>query len=194
MITSMMLARLDKTRLAGLCSVLFPALTAESLSNAIDGDFLVDPTSTTTDTERSLNRSFAAQLGNVALITSLVVGASLVTLLMIVVNTVMISVRERRKDIAVLKVLGFSPAQIVSIYFAEVLIVATFGGIAGMAGAFGAIESIGPMLTQIAPGMSLSIEVLTIASLLIAATSLLAVAAPAIFVLRLPALSSLQRA
>jgi hypothetical protein len=34
---------------------------------------------------------------------------------------------------------------------------------------------------------------LTIASLLIAATSLLAVTAPAIFVLRLPALSSLQR-
>jgi ABC-type antimicrobial peptide transport system permease subunit len=92
-----------------------------------------------------------------------------------------------------LKVLGFSPARIVSIYFAEVLIVATFGGIAGMVAAFGAIKSLGPMLTQIAPGMALSVEVLTIASLLIAVTSLLAVTAPAVFVLRLPALSSLQR-
>ncbi|MEH2557023.1 putative ABC transport system permease protein [Bradyrhizobium algeriense] len=170
-----------------------PGVDSQSLSNAIDREFLVDPASTATDTERSFNRSFAAQLGNVALMTSLVVGASLVTLLMIVVNTVMISVRERRKDIAELKVLGFSPARIVSIYFAEVLIVATFGGIAGMVAAFGAIKSLGPMLTQIAPGMALSVEVLTIASLLIAVTSLLAVTAPAVFVLRLPALSSLQR-
>jgi putative ABC transport system permease protein len=170
-----------------------PGVDSQSLSSAIDREFLVDPTATTTDTERSFNRSFAAQLGDVALMTSLVVGASLLTLLMIVVNTVMISMRERRKDIAVFKVLGFSPARIVSIYFVEVLIVAAFGGIAGMAAAFGAIKSIGPMLTQIAPGMSLSVEVLTTASFLIAVTSLLAVTAPAIFVLRLPVLLSLQR-
>jgi putative ABC transport system permease protein len=170
-----------------------PGVDSQSLSNAVDREFLVDPSSTTTDTERTFNRSFAAQLGNVALMTSLVVGASLFTLLMIVVNTVMISMRERRKDIAVLKVLGFSPARIVSIYFVEVLIVASVGGIAGLAAAFGAIKTIGPMLTQIAPGMSLSIDVLTIATLLIAVTSLVAVAAPAVFVLRMPALSSLQR-
>ena len=170
-----------------------PGVDSQSLSNAIDREFLVDPTSTTTDTERSFNRSFAAQLGNVSLMTSLVVGASLLTLLMIVVNTVMMSVRERRKDIAVLKVLGFSSARILSIYFLEALLVAASGGIAGMIAAFGAIKSVGPMLTQIAPGMSLSIEVLAVASLLMAATSLLAVAAPGVYVLRLPALSSLQR-
>jgi len=170
-----------------------PGVDSQSLSNAVDREFLVDLSSTTTDTERTFNRSFVAQLGNVALMTSLVVGASLFTLLMIVVNTVMISMRERRKDIAVLKVLGFSPARIVSIYFVEVLIVASVAGIAGLAAAFGAINTIGPMLTQIAPGMSLSIEVLTIATLLIAVTSLVAVAAPAVFVLRMPAISSLQR-
>ena len=170
-----------------------PNVDSQTVSNAIDREFLVDPASTTTDSERSFNRSFAAQLGNVARITSLVVGASLVTLLMIVANTIMISVRERRKDIAVLKVLGFSPARIVSVYFVEVLIVATCGGNAGMATAFGAIKLIGPMLTQIAPGMSLSIEVLTLAVCLIVVTCLLAVATPALFVARLPTLSSLQR-
>jgi putative ABC transport system permease protein len=62
-----------------------------------------------------------------------------------------------------------------------------------MATAFGAIKFIGPMLTQIAPGMSLTIEVLTLAVCLIVATCSLAVATPAIFVVRLPTLSSLQR-
>jgi putative ABC transport system permease protein len=165
----------------------------QRVSKAIDREFEVDPSSTTTDTERSFNRSFAAQLGNVALMTVLVVGASLLTLLMIVINTVMMSVRDRRKDIAVLKVLGFSVKRIISIYFAEALAVAASGGIAGMIAAHVAIQSVRPALTQIAPGIALSLDMIAIAVFLMVAIALVAVAAPAWYVSRLPAISALSR-
>jgi putative ABC transport system permease protein len=122
-----------------------------------------------------------------------VVGASLLTLLMIVINTVMMSVRDRRKDIAVLKVLGFSVKRIISIYFVEALLVAAAGGIAGMIAAHVAIQSVRPVLSQIAPGIALSLDMIAIAVFLMVAIALVAVAAPASYVSRLPAISALNR-
>ena len=103
------------------------------------------------------------------------------------------SVRERRPEIGVLKVLGFSSVRIVLFYLVEALLVASAGGIAGLVAAFLAVQSVAPFVTQIAPGMALSPAMITLGLALMAFVALLAVAAPAFYVSRLPAMAAFRR-
>lgn len=60
--------------------------------------------------------------------------AVLITLSLVISNSISISVRERRMEFAVLKVLGFKPRQILLLVLGEALIVGTFaGGLSSMA-------------------------------------------------------------
>ena len=73
----------------------------EKVAKAIDATFANSPYETATDTEKAFNKAFAAQLGNIALIVVLVVGAAFVTILMIVGNTMALTdprahARDRR--------------------------------------------------------------------------------------------------
>ncbi len=54
--------------------------------------------------------------------------AILITLSVVISNAISISVRERRKEMAVLKVLGFKPNQVLGLVLGEAMLL---GGIAG---------------------------------------------------------------
>ena len=88
---------------------------------------------TSTDTEKAFGKAFAAQFGNIALIVLLVVGAAFVTILMIVGNTMALSIRERTREIGVLKTLGFSGPRILGMVLGESVLLALLGGMPGLA-------------------------------------------------------------
>ena len=69
----------------------------ERVAEAIDQMFANSAYETSTDTEKAFNKAFAAQLGNIALIVALVVGAAFATILMIVGNTMVMAVNELAK-------------------------------------------------------------------------------------------------
>jgi putative ABC transport system permease protein len=105
----------------------------DRLAKAIDQMFANSLYETSTDTEKAFNKAFAAQLGNIALIVALVVGAAFATILMIVGNTMVMAVRERTREIGVLKTLGFSGGRIVRLILGEAVLLALLGGLPGIA-------------------------------------------------------------
>lgn len=105
----------------------------ERVGKAVDEMFANSFYETNTDTEKAFNKAFAAQLGNIALIVALVVGAAFATILMIVGNTMAMAVRERTREIGVLKTLGFSGGRILRLVLGESVLLALLGGLPGIA-------------------------------------------------------------
>jgi len=120
---------------------------------AIDGMFANSPFETSTDTEAAFQKAFAAQFGNIALIVTLVTGAAFVTILMIVGNTMAMAVRERTREIGVMKTLGFPAPRIFRLVLGESLLLALLGGLPGLGAAALACMALGPGIANFAPGM-----------------------------------------
>lgn len=132
-----------------------PALN-DQVSAAIDALFANSPFETKTVTEAAFNKAFAEQLGNITLIVTLVVGAAFVTILMIVGNTMVMAIRERTREIGVLKTLGFPSARIFRMVLGESLLLSFIGGGLGLAAAYGACVALAPVVGGFAPGLTLA--------------------------------------
>jgi putative ABC transport system permease protein len=128
----------DETRAFGHGQIGWMALRTASpavndrVAKTIDQMFANSVYETSTDTEKVLNRAFVAQFGNIKMIMVLVVGAAFVTILLIVGNTLMMSVRERTREIGVLKSLGFPARRILRLVLGEAVLLALIGGLQGL--------------------------------------------------------------
>ncbi|MCE9521255.1 MAG: FtsX-like permease family protein [Alphaproteobacteria bacterium] len=110
----------------------------ERISRTIDAMFANSPFETETKTEQAFNKAFTEQLGDVGFIILLVVGAAFGTILLIVGNTMMLTVRERTNEIAVLKTIGFTADSIFRLVIGESLLLASIGGLLGLGAAYAA--------------------------------------------------------
>jgi putative ABC transport system permease protein len=70
----------------------------------------------------------------------LLVPAILITMSLVIANAIGISVRERRGEMAVLKVLGFRPGQVMALVLGEALLIGSLSGLLSAAGAYWVIN------------------------------------------------------
>ena len=169
-----------------------PGIT-DKVAKAIDATFANSPDETTTDTEKAFTQAFAAQFGNIALMVGLVVGAAFVTILTIVGNTMAMTIRERTREIGVLKTLGFSGARILRMVLAESVLLALIGGMPGLALAALAIFAVRDDLIQFVPTLTMPPVVVTAALALMLALGLLTGLFPALGAMRLKIAAALGR-
>ena len=165
-----------------------PGVTSGELAARIDGLFANSAAPTRTQSEKQFLQAFLRQYADISLIVNLVVGAAFVTLLMIIVNTMIFAVRERRFEIGVLKTLGFSGPSIVTLILAETLFILTVGGAAGLILAKLATGLAGPAI-----GLAFSPLIAAKACALIMAIGLLTGALPAFNALRTPIISAFRK-
>ncbi|MFB2606572.1 ABC transporter permease, partial [Rhizobium phaseoli] len=102
------------------------------LAARIDALFANSAAETRTQSEKQFLEAFLRQFADIGLIVGFVVGAAFVTILMIAVNTMFFAVRERRFEIGVMKVLGFSGGRIVALILGETLFIFAVGGAGGL--------------------------------------------------------------
>ena len=105
---------------------------AVRLVKAIDEQFANSPAETKTDTEKAFAASFVKQMGNIQLLIMSVGSVVFFTLLLVTGNTMAIAVRERTRELAVLKAVGFSGGFVLVLVIVETLIVAAVGGGIGL--------------------------------------------------------------
>lgn len=106
---------------------------AAVIAKQIDDTFANSPAETKTETEGAFVKAFADQVGNIGAIVTAILTAVFFTILLVAGNTMAQAVRERTQEIGVLKAIGFSDRQVLSMILAESVLVAVVGGALGLA-------------------------------------------------------------
>lgn len=102
---------------------------------AIDAQFRNSDAPTRTETERAFNMGFVSMLGNLKGLVAAISSVIIFTILLVTANTMAMSVRERIREIAVLKSLGFRRRQVVGLLISEGMAITLTGGLIGCLGA-----------------------------------------------------------
>lgn len=102
-----------------------------SVARTIDAMFANSPYPTKTETEKEMVLSFVAFLGNLRLFLAAVCGAVTFTILLVSANTVAMAVRERTRETAILRTLGFTPSEILNMILGEAIMLGAIGGVIG---------------------------------------------------------------
>ena len=102
-----------------------------SLMKTIDAQFRDDTIQTRTQTVKQFTLNFISWLGNVKLILVSVSGAVVFAVLLIMANTMAMSIRERTSELAILRALGFSTNTLLTVLTAESLAISLMGAFAG---------------------------------------------------------------
>jgi putative ABC transport system permease protein len=108
-----------------------PSRSAE-ISGAIDSQFANSPYETRTMTEKAFNLQFISMLGNFQLLLRSIGSAVVLTMLLVSANTMMMSARERTREMGILKALGFSDGHVFLLLIGEALVLSMLGAVAGV--------------------------------------------------------------
>jgi putative ABC transport system permease protein len=192
-------AYFDETRSFGKDTIGWMTLRTTSpavndrVEKTIDQMFANSSDETSTDTEKAFNKAFVAQLGNIALIVGLVVGAAFATILMIVGNTLIMALRERTREIAVLKTLGFPVSRILRLVLGESLLLAFLGGLPGLGIAMLVAAGMRESLGNFVPRLAITPEICVAAIALMICFGLATGVIPAVNAMRLKIATALGR-
>jgi putative ABC transport system permease protein len=132
--------------------------SVEHISRDIDELFRNSTAPTKTEAERAFELTFVSLLGNVKAFLASISLALAFTLLLINANTMAMSVRERVREVGVLKTLGFTTMTILWIIVGESAFLTLVGGIIGCVLASGLISLIRKLPAVIIPLAGLGLD------------------------------------
>lgn len=130
---------LDAGRLTGkgtiqrLVTLIDDPAQAGRVSGAIDALFANSPVPVRTQTEKDFAQAQLSQIGDVGFFVDTIIGAVFFTLLLLTGNSLMQSFRERTREFAILKTLGFSDLRVAAIVLAEAFLLSGIAGTLGLA-------------------------------------------------------------
>jgi len=101
------------------------------IAGAVDDMFRNSPQPTKTESEKAFGLSFVNMLGNVKAFILSICMAVVFTTLLVSANTMAMSIRERTREVAVLKTLGFERQTILGLFVGEAMSLSIAGGLFG---------------------------------------------------------------
>ncbi len=132
--------------------------SVERIAKQVDEMFASSPNQTKSESERAFQLSFASFIGNIKVFLFVICGAVTFTILLVTGNTMAMSVRERIREVGILKTLGYKPSVILGIILGEAAIISLLGGVLGLllASFMTAVVRSGPAFLQGLKTLSIS--------------------------------------
>jgi len=154
-----------------------PARAAE-LSQAIDRLFQNSLAETLTETEKAFQLSFVAMTETILVAIEIVSFVVIIIIMAVMANTIAMSVRERRREYATLRALGFGPPYVIALILGESLVIALLGGAIGLAVTFPAAARFGARFGSLFPIFAVSDETVVLSGAAAASVGVVAAAVP----------------
>jgi putative ABC transport system permease protein len=110
------------------------------VSGAIDRIFANSPDPTRTMSEKAFNMQFISMMGNLKLLFRSIGTVVIFTMLLISANTMMMSGRERMREMAILKAIGFSDGYVFGLLVGESVAIGLLGFLGGAGGMYALIN------------------------------------------------------
>jgi putative ABC transport system permease protein len=105
------------------------------IGQAVDSMFVNSDAPTKTESEREFARSFEAMTGSIKQFLYAIMAAITFSLLLVMGNTMAMTVRERTKEVGTLKAIGFKRHTIAGLFVGESILLALIGAAIGIGGA-----------------------------------------------------------
>jgi putative ABC transport system permease protein len=167
---------------------------ASALIDRIDAEFENSDAETKTETEQAFKLGFVSMFGNVKIFISSISIVIVATLLLVTACTMSMAVRERVREIAILKALGFGRGQVFGFILAESFGVAMAGALVGCMSAWLLLKMVD--IYKVSRGMFVSFDVtpqiLSLALMTAAALGVLSCLLPATTALRRSVVEALR--
>jgi putative ABC transport system permease protein len=151
------------------------------VSQAIDEMFRNSPQQTKTESEKAFQLGFVAMLGNVKAFILSICTAVVFAILLVSATTMAMSIRERTREVALLKTLGFTRGTVLALFVGEAVTLAMAGGLLGALVASGLIRWVAhsPMATGVLAVMQVTPVTMLLAILVAALVGFISAFVPA---------------
>lgn len=103
-----------------------------TVASAVDDMFRNSPQPTKTESEKAFGLEFVAMMGNVKAFILSICSAVVFATLLVSANTMAMSIRERTREVAVLKTLGFTRRGVLGLFVSEAVALSLGGGLLGV--------------------------------------------------------------
>jgi putative ABC transport system permease protein len=163
------------------------------ISKQIDSLFANSSAETRTSSESAFLQAFANQMGNIGAIVTVVAAAVFFTMLLVTANAMAQTVRERVREIAVLRTIGYSNPLVVSLVLAEGLAITVLGATLGLWLGNGVTRSVGAQVQTFFPLMTVPPQAFVAGGALAVALGVLSCALPCAQIWRLSIVEQLRR-
>lgn len=192
------LSEQEKDRIGWVASRVKGGADAATVAQTIDGIFDERDVQTLTQSEQAMQKSFMGMLAAVLEVFDIVSAAILVIFMLILGNTIAMSVRERTSEYGCMRAVGFSGGQIGRFVIFEALFLGLLGGGLGLGAAVASINGVlGPVIEEnigaMFPYFRVDSGLIGVSLLLAAVLAVAGALIPAIQASRLDVIDSLRK-
>jgi putative ABC transport system permease protein len=166
---------------------------AAPIAKTIDDMFKNSSYATKTGTEQAFNASFATMWGNVSLLMGTIGMAVVFAILLVTANAMMMGARERTREVAVLKTIGFSDRTLFGVVMLEAAVIGATGALIGLGGAKLLYKSTHFNAGGFLPGFDVTTNTLLLGSAVALVLMIASGLVPAVRAARLPVVSALRQ-